>query len=167
MFRSVGWPLLWAPGFFCNLDILYGGLGIGKVQFLIKKKLIFFSVVIFFNFWSLKPWIRIGSGSVSVLVSSLNLWIRIRIRKKWIRIRNTALKSLRKESNPELDPDTDPDLSVRGTDPGIWIRAKKSRIPNTDQNTIKILYGMCDILMMNEIFHIKGAQVWDFSSLKF
>jgi hypothetical protein len=25
-------------GFFCNLDILYGGLGIGKLQFLIKKK---------------------------------------------------------------------------------------------------------------------------------
>jgi hypothetical protein len=26
---SVGWPLLRAEGFFCNLDILYGGLGIG------------------------------------------------------------------------------------------------------------------------------------------
>jgi hypothetical protein len=25
-------------GFFYNLDILYGGLGIGKLQFLIKKK---------------------------------------------------------------------------------------------------------------------------------
>ncbi len=41
-----------------------------------------------FNFCSLKPWIRIGSGSGSVLVSSLNLWIRIR--KKLIRIRNTG-----------------------------------------------------------------------------
>ncbi len=49
-----------AEGFFCNLDILYGGLGIGKLQFLIKKNLIFFSAVIFFQFWSLKPWIRIG-----------------------------------------------------------------------------------------------------------
>jgi hypothetical protein len=39
-----------AEGFFCNLDIL-GGLGIGKLQFLIKKKnLIFFSAVIFFPF---------------------------------------------------------------------------------------------------------------------
>jgi hypothetical protein len=38
MFLSVGWPLLRAEGFFYNLDILYGGLGIGKMQFLIKKK---------------------------------------------------------------------------------------------------------------------------------
>ncbi len=28
MFWSVGWPLLRAEGFFCNLDVLYGGLGI-------------------------------------------------------------------------------------------------------------------------------------------
>jgi hypothetical protein len=34
----VGWPLLRTEGFFYNLDILYGGLGIGKLQFLIKKK---------------------------------------------------------------------------------------------------------------------------------
>jgi hypothetical protein len=34
------------------------------LQFLIKKKLnFFFSCTFFFNFWSLKPWIRIGSGS--------------------------------------------------------------------------------------------------------
>ncbi len=31
MFWSVGWPLLRAEGFFCNLDALYGGLGIGKL----------------------------------------------------------------------------------------------------------------------------------------
>jgi hypothetical protein len=39
MFRSVGWPLLRAEaeGFFCNLDVLYGGVEIGKLQFLIKK----------------------------------------------------------------------------------------------------------------------------------
>jgi hypothetical protein len=30
-------PLFRADGFFCNLDVLYGGLGIGKLQFLIKK----------------------------------------------------------------------------------------------------------------------------------
>jgi len=87
---SVGWPHLWAGGFFSILDILYGGLGIGKLQFLIKKKFFFFSCNFFFNIWSLKPWIRIGSGS----------GIRIRIGlqrqtldpdpKKWIRIHNTA-----------------------------------------------------------------------------
>jgi hypothetical protein len=32
MFLSVGLPLLRAVGFFCNFDILYGGLGIGKLQ---------------------------------------------------------------------------------------------------------------------------------------
>jgi hypothetical protein len=37
MFSSVGWPLLRTEGFSYNLDILYGGLGIGKLQFLIKK----------------------------------------------------------------------------------------------------------------------------------
>ncbi len=58
---SVGWPLLRAEGFFYNLDILYGGLGIGKLQFLIKKKAKkIFSCKIFSNFWTLKPWIRIG-----------------------------------------------------------------------------------------------------------
>ncbi len=98
MFWSVGWTLLWAAGFFCNLDILYGGLGLGKLQFLIKKNLIFFFSCNFFKFLVIKAlvikaldpdWIQIGSGSV--LVSSLNLWIRIRIRKKWIRIRNTGM----------------------------------------------------------------------------
>ncbi len=39
---------------------------------------------LFFNFWSLKPLIRIGSGSVF----SLKCWIRIRM--KWMRIRNPA-----------------------------------------------------------------------------
>ncbi len=41
MLWSVGWPLLRAEVFFCNLDILYGGLGIGKLQFLIKKNFFF------------------------------------------------------------------------------------------------------------------------------
>jgi hypothetical protein len=36
-FWIIGWPLLRAKGFFCNLDVLYGGLGIGKLQFLIQK----------------------------------------------------------------------------------------------------------------------------------
>ena len=61
-------------GLFCELqassvtwtmDILYRGLGIGKLQFLIKKKLIFFSAEIFFQF---------------LVISALDPdWIRIRI----------------------------------------------------------------------------------------
>jgi hypothetical protein len=66
MFLSVGWPLLRAEGFFCNLDILYGGLGIGKLQFLIKKNSNFVSYVIFFQFLVIKgldpDWIRIRFG---------------------------------------------------------------------------------------------------------
>ncbi len=49
-----------ADGFFCSLDVLYGGLGVGKSQFFfLKKILIFFQLYIFSNCWSLKP----GSGS--------------------------------------------------------------------------------------------------------
>jgi hypothetical protein len=45
------------------LDILYGGLGIDKLQFLIKKNIKkFFSCIFVFNFWSLKTWIRIRIG---------------------------------------------------------------------------------------------------------
>jgi hypothetical protein len=43
-----------AEGFFCNLDVLYGGLGIGKLQFLIKKNLIFFFTCNFFKFLVIK-----------------------------------------------------------------------------------------------------------------
>jgi hypothetical protein len=50
MFWSVGWPLLRTEGFFSNLDVLYGGLGIGKLQFLIKKKKKKISAVISFQF---------------------------------------------------------------------------------------------------------------------
>jgi hypothetical protein len=35
-------------------------------------------------------------------------------------------------ADPELEPDPNP--LVRGTDPGIRIRTKMARIPNTDQN---------------------------------
>ncbi len=60
-------------GVSCSLDVLYGGLGISKLQFMIKKIFKKFPAVIFFNFWSSKPWIRIGSGSKF----SLKCWIRI------------------------------------------------------------------------------------------
>jgi hypothetical protein len=91
MFSSVGWPLLRTEGFFHNLDILYGGRGIGKLQFLIKKNIKKFSAVIFFQFLVIKAldpyWIRIWI----VLVSNIKLWIRIH---------NPA-----KESQINADPD--------------------------------------------------------------
>ena len=37
MFLSYGCSLLRAEGFSCSLGVLYGGLGISKLQFLIKK----------------------------------------------------------------------------------------------------------------------------------
>ncbi len=54
MFWSVGWPLLRAEGFLYNLDIVYGGLGIGKLQFFINKKKKKISAVIFFQFLVIK-----------------------------------------------------------------------------------------------------------------
>ncbi len=45
-----------AEGFFCSLDVLYEGLGIDNLQFLIQKILNFFLVI-----KALDPdWIRIG-----------------------------------------------------------------------------------------------------------
>ncbi len=67
MFWCAWCSLLRIEGFFCSLDFIYGGLGIGKLQFLIKSYLIFiFSCKFFPIFWSLKPWmIRIGRYSAS------------------------------------------------------------------------------------------------------
>ncbi len=48
-----------AEGLSCSLGVLYEGLGISKLQFLIKKIKIKFLVVIFFQFLTIKPWIRI------------------------------------------------------------------------------------------------------------
>jgi hypothetical protein len=47
MFLSTGCSLLRAEGFSCRLGVLYGGLGISKLQFLIKKIEIKFKVLIF------------------------------------------------------------------------------------------------------------------------
>jgi len=52
MFLSTGCSLLRAEGFSCSLGVLYGGLGISKLQFLIKKIKIKFLVVNFLNFRS-------------------------------------------------------------------------------------------------------------------
>jgi hypothetical protein len=49
MFLSTGCSLLRAEGFFCNLGVLYGGLGISKLQFVIKKIEIKFPAKIFFS----------------------------------------------------------------------------------------------------------------------
>jgi hypothetical protein len=49
MFCSAGCYLLRAESFFCNLDVIYGGLGIGKMDFLIKKNYFFLAV----NFFSI------------------------------------------------------------------------------------------------------------------
>jgi hypothetical protein len=38
LFRSAGCSPLRDEGFSCSLDVLYGGLGISKLQFLIYKK---------------------------------------------------------------------------------------------------------------------------------
>ncbi len=59
MFWSDGCSLLRVEGFFCSLDVLYGGLGISKKQFLKKKINKYFSAVYFFFFSHQNP----GSGS--------------------------------------------------------------------------------------------------------
>ncbi len=52
MVLSAGCSLLRAEGFFCNLYVLYGGLGIGKLKILIPKKK--FSAVNFFQLLVIK-----------------------------------------------------------------------------------------------------------------
>jgi hypothetical protein len=53
---SAGCSLLRAEGFSCSLDFLYGGLGISKFQFLIKKRnKEKFSCLFSSYFWSSKP----------------------------------------------------------------------------------------------------------------
>jgi hypothetical protein len=73
MFLSTGCSLLKAEGFSCSLGVLYGGLGISKLQFLIKKIEIKFPAIIFFNFRSGSgSAIRKNAGSGSVSGSALN-----------------------------------------------------------------------------------------------
>jgi hypothetical protein len=56
MFLCARFSLLRAEGFFSNLDVLYGGVCIGKLKFLIPKIFIFQ----FFVIKTLDPdWIRI------------------------------------------------------------------------------------------------------------
>ncbi len=74
MFLIAGCSLLRAEGFFCNLDVLYGALGIGI--FVVFDPNIFFFSCKFFQFLVIKTLdpdlIRIGI--------SLKCWVRIRIK---------------------------------------------------------------------------------------
>ncbi len=49
MFLSTGCSLLRAEGFSCSLGVLYGGIGISKLQFLIEKIEIKFPGINFFS----------------------------------------------------------------------------------------------------------------------
>jgi hypothetical protein len=60
MFLSTGCSLLRAEGFSCRLGVLYGGLGISKLQFLIKKVKIKFPAINFLQFRSSNPGSRSG-----------------------------------------------------------------------------------------------------------
>jgi hypothetical protein len=62
MFRSAGCSHLRAKVFSCILDVLYGDLGISKLQIFIKKYKFFFFSFNFFHFWPSKPWIRIPAS---------------------------------------------------------------------------------------------------------
>jgi hypothetical protein len=80
--------LLRAEGFFCNLDVIYGGLGMGKLQlFYLKKiKVYKFYDVIFFQFLVIKA---PGSGLVFSL-NAIRIWMNEWM-NEWIRIRNPLL----------------------------------------------------------------------------
>jgi hypothetical protein len=54
MFRSAGCSLLRAEGYSCSLDVLYGRLGISKLQILIKKYQTKILAVNFFQFLVIK-----------------------------------------------------------------------------------------------------------------
>ncbi len=72
MFLSAGCSLLRAEGFSYSWDVLYGDLGISKLQFLRKKISNFFSAVNFFTY---------------LVIKTLNLdwiWIRISIQPKML-----------------------------------------------------------------------------------
>jgi hypothetical protein len=80
MFLSYGCSLLRAEGFSCSLGVLYGGLGISKLQFLIKKIEITFPAIFFsiLSHQTLDPnpesrsAIRKNAGSGSVSGTTLN-----------------------------------------------------------------------------------------------
>ncbi len=54
MFLGAVCSLMGAEGFSCSMDVLYEGLGISKLQFLIKKNIDFFSSKFFPQFLVIK-----------------------------------------------------------------------------------------------------------------
>jgi hypothetical protein len=60
--RISGSSLLRAEGFFCSLDVLFGGIGIGKLHFLSKK---YFYKIFRCKFLSIFGHQNAGSGSGS------------------------------------------------------------------------------------------------------
>ncbi len=83
MFWSAGCSVLRIEGFFCNLDVLYGGLGIGKLYFLKKK------------FWK-KSFVKTLDPDPDRYLFSLKYWIRISVIR--IRIRNPACRCLERST---------------------------------------------------------------------
>ncbi len=69
------WPLLKDEDFTCSLDVLYGGLGISELKFLIKN-FNFFSPVKVFQFFVIKP---LNPDRIRIRICQI-CWIRIRIR---------------------------------------------------------------------------------------
>ncbi len=73
MFWSAECSLLRAEGFFCSFDVLYGGLGTGKLYFLIQ--IFFFSAVNFFQYLFIKT---LDPDWIQRLQKCLdNIWIRL------------------------------------------------------------------------------------------
>ncbi len=86
--------LFWGrEGFFCSFCVLYGGLGIGIGDCNYWSKNIWIFVIFLKFLVQLKPWIRIGSGSVFSPI----FWIRI----KWIRIRTLVTIHVYNRIDPE------------------------------------------------------------------
>jgi hypothetical protein len=77
MFLSTGCSLFRFEGFSCSLGVLYGGLGLSKLQFLIKKTEIKFPAINFFSILghqTLEPDPGPGSGSgIRICIKSMRI----------------------------------------------------------------------------------------------
>ncbi len=117
---SAACSLFRAEGFFCSLGVLYGGLGISKLQFLIKKlKIKISSCKFFFNFRSsnLNPDPDLDSGSAirknARSGSALNQWGSATLSKplnsgsgsRSSRPINTWIRWIRRIRNPDHNSD--------------------------------------------------------------
>ncbi len=114
MFLSTGCSLLRAEGFSCSLGVLYWGLEIRKVQFLIKKIEIKFPARNFFSFRSSNP----GSGS-------------------GIRIRNPD-----PQLEKMLDSDPYPDPHLINADPKPCFILFRTSTPSSSQHKNKLHHSL-------------------------